>query len=65
MRNLDRILPDIEHIIISAYQDMEGVMLGKKGYKLRHAELTNAVLSIVDKEIQLKALELAQRMVKP
>lgn len=57
MSNLDRIRPEIEHIITTAYQDMEGVMAGRKEYKLRHTELVNAVLAIVDGEIQLKVKE--------
>ena len=62
MSNLDRIRPEIEYIITSAYQDMEGVMLHRKGYKLRHTELTDTILSIVDGEIQQKVKEELMRV---
>lgn len=62
MSNQDRIRPEIEHIITSAYQDMEGVMLHRKGYKLRHTELTDLVLSVVDGEIHQKVKEELMRL---
>lgn len=42
--------PEAMHIIQTAYQDMEGVMLHKKGYKLRHQLLAKAIDDLIKAE---------------
>ncbi len=40
---------ELEHVIESAYQDMRGVIDGKKGYRLRHKELAERLELIITK----------------
>lgn len=37
---------ELEQVIESAYQDVRGVMAGKRGYRLRHAELADHLIKI-------------------
>lgn len=40
------------HVIESAYQDMQGVIHGRKGYRLRHEELADHLMSIFSQALQ-------------
>lgn len=54
--------PEALHIIETAYQDMQGAMTGRKGYKLRHELLARHVDKLVaqaETRVRLDELQMA------
>lgn len=47
----EKLLEEFQQVIESAYQDMQGVLWGRKNYRLRHRELAERLLVITEREI--------------
>lgn len=67
MSNLhrDRLLDEFQQVIESAYQDMQGVLWGRKNYRLRHRELAGRLLNITEKEFGMKLTPIEGMTITP
>lgn len=62
--SLDELRQKVLHTITSAYQDMRGVMQGKKDYRLRDNELTDYIMEEVKPVIAEAERSLLQELAR-